>query len=105
MTHDPRRVSFVKALIAAAWADGELTTEEIRTLSYYLERFQITETEYSALRPLLEQAPSPSAAQTLLEEQLQELATAEERRTLVAAVEDLLLADDKLDPAGATFLQ
>jgi uncharacterized tellurite resistance protein B-like protein len=105
MTNDPRRVSFLKALIAAAWADGELSTEEIKTLSYYLERFQITEAEYSELQPLLDQALDPSAAQTLLEEQLQELATAEERRTLVAAVEDLLLADDKLDPAGATFLQ
>ncbi len=102
--NDPRRLSFLKSLIAAAWADGELGNQEIRTLSYYLQRFQITDPEYEQLQPLLESPIRPEAARTLLEEQLKQLDTPEDRRTLMAAVEDLLVVDDHLDPQESAFL-
>lgn len=102
---DCRRLAFLKALIAAAWADGELGNQEIRTLSYYLQRFQITDAEYEELQPLLESPIRPEFARAVLEEQLKELDSPEDRRTLMAAVEDLLVVDDRLDPREGEFLQ
>jgi uncharacterized tellurite resistance protein B-like protein len=101
---DPRRVAFLKALVVAAWADGELGNEEIRTLSYYLQRFQISDAEYEELRPLLESPVKAKDAAAMLEEQLKVLSTPEDRRTLVAAVEDLLVVDDELSQAEGEFL-
>ncbi len=105
MSQDPRRLAFVKALIAAAWADGELSPQEIKTLSYYLQRLQVDDAEYEQLRPLLQQSLDLTQARQLLEEQLRVLSSAEDRRTLVAAVEDLLVVDDRLVPSEAAFLR
>ena len=95
---------FLKALISAAWADGELSDGEIKTLSYYLQRFSIEDDEYEALKPLLIAPIDSAKAQALLEQQLEILTSPEDQRTLLAAVEDLLVVDNQLDPAEAEFL-
>jgi uncharacterized tellurite resistance protein B-like protein len=100
-----RHIAFLKILIAAAWADERLSPSEIRTLSYYLQRLRVSADEYQALRPLLEQPISREEAHSLIEEQLKLLSGTEEQRTLVAAVEGLLAADDKLTPPEAKFLR
>jgi uncharacterized tellurite resistance protein B-like protein len=105
MSQDKRRIAFLKVLIAAAWADEKLSPAEIRTLSYYLQRFRVTEQEYELLRPLLERPIPRDRAQAILESQLAVLTGSEEQRTLVAAVEDLLAADDTLAPPEASFLR
>lgn len=98
------RIAFIKALVAAAWADQQLDGGEIATLSHYLQALEITNDEYEQIKPLLDQALEPDEARHLLEQQLQILSSAEERRTLVAAVVDLLVADDELTPEEAAFL-
>jgi uncharacterized tellurite resistance protein B-like protein len=105
MNRDERRLAFVKALIIAAWADGELSSDEITTLSHYLQRLEISNEEYEQLRPLLENPIRAQAARTMLEDQLRLLDSPEDQRTLVAAVGDLLVGDDKLDPSETAFLQ
>ncbi len=104
MKKDPRRLAFLKALISAAWADGELSDGEIKTLSYYLQRFSIEDDEYEALKPLLIAPIEAAKARALLEQQLEVLSSDEDQRTLLAAVEDLLVVDNQLDPAEAEFL-
>ncbi len=104
MKKDPRRLAFLKALISAAWADGELSDGEIKTLSYYLQRFSIEDDEYEALKPLLIAPIETAKAYALLEQQLEVLSSDEDQRTLLAAVEDLLVVDNQLDPAEAEFL-
>jgi uncharacterized tellurite resistance protein B-like protein len=102
---DPRRIAFLKALITAAWADGKLSSGEIATLSHYLQQLNVTDEEYEQLRPLLENALDPAEAEALLAETLEALASPEAQRTLLAAVEDLLVSDDKLAPEETAFLQ
>ena len=105
MEKDQRRVAFLKTLLAAAWADGELSAREIKTLAEYMRRLQITSDEYEELRPFMEQRVSLGDARSILEAQLQAFATPEERGTLLAAVEDLLVVDDHLNPAAGKFLK
>ncbi|MCB9556377.1 MAG: TerB family tellurite resistance protein [Deltaproteobacteria bacterium] len=96
MTEDPRRVAFIKALIAAAWADGELGSREIRTISEYLRRFEISPQEFEQIKPLLSDPLSVDEASSLLSSQLGMFDTQEEKGTLAAAIKDLLLPDDDL---------
>jgi uncharacterized tellurite resistance protein B-like protein len=102
---DPRRIAFLKALIAAAWADGKLSGSEIATLSHYLQQLKISETEYQELQPLLENALTPEQAITVLGEQLKQLRSPEAQRVLVAAVENLLITDNQLAPEETVFLK
>jgi uncharacterized tellurite resistance protein B-like protein len=105
MSQDPRRLAFLKTLVAAAWADGELSAQEIRTISQYLQRFRADDDEAAEVQALLKRRLSTSEASQILQEQLKVLTTAEEQRTLVAAVEDLLVSDNRLDPQEAAFLR
>jgi uncharacterized tellurite resistance protein B-like protein len=102
---DPRRIAFLKALIAAAWADGKLSSGEISTLSHYLQQLKISETEYEELRPMLETALTPEQAVTVLGEQLKLLRSPEAQRVLVAAVENLLTTENQLAPEETDFLK
>jgi uncharacterized tellurite resistance protein B-like protein len=104
MKTDERRVAFVKALVAAAWADGELHGLEIKTITEYLQRFEITAAEYQELKPLLEQRMKPDEARELLEQQLTVLSSEEERSTLMAAIRDLLVTEDDMHPEAGRFL-
>ncbi|MFH1132235.1 MAG: TerB family tellurite resistance protein [Pseudomonadota bacterium] len=104
MESDERRVAFIKALLAAAWADGELDGAEIRTIAEYLQRFEITPDEYQELKPLLDQKLDAKQALALLEEQLKFLSTPEEQNTLFAAIRDLLIGENELHPDAGEFL-
>jgi len=97
-------MAFVKALLAAAWADGDLTSREIKTITEYLRRFEISAAEYQELKPLLEAPLEADVAQSMLEEQLAILATAEEQNTLLAAIKDLLVVEEELHPDATQFL-
>jgi uncharacterized tellurite resistance protein B-like protein len=105
MSQDSRRLAFLKILVAAAWADGELSVQEIRTIAQYLQRLRVEDDEAAEVQALLRRRLSVEEASALLQEQLLLLGTAEEQRTLVAAVEDLLLADTGLEPQEAAFLR
>ncbi len=104
MDHDDKKVAFIKVLVAAAWADGELNPQEIRTLTEYLRRLGISPAEYAELKPLLDGPLRPAEAHLLLEQQLEWLSSRPEQGAVLAAVEDLLLADDKLSEAEGDFL-
>lgn len=105
MSETPKRVAFIRALIAAAWADGDLSPNEIRTLSYYLQLLDVRGGEYEQVKDQLAEALSPEQALELLEQQLAVLTSSEEKETLVAAVQDLLVADHELVPEETAFLQ
>jgi uncharacterized tellurite resistance protein B-like protein len=105
MEQDKRQIAFIKALITAAWADGELSGGEIRKLSYYLQLLDIRGPAYDELKEMLEHAMTPDEAIQVLEEQLQVLGTPAEQRTLLAAVEDLLVADEQLSEEEQGFLR
>lgn len=104
MNTDHRRMAFVKALLAAAWADGDLTSREIKTITEYLRRFEISAAEYQELKPLLEAPLEADLAQSMLQEQLQVLSSAEEQNTLLAAIKDLLVVEEELHPDATQFL-
>ncbi|MCA9668612.1 MAG: TerB family tellurite resistance protein [Myxococcales bacterium] len=105
LNQDRRRIAFIKAMVAAAWADGELNSGEIEKLTEYLQRFEITAVEYDEIKPLLEQPLEPDEADALLDAQLVELSSREERGALLAAVKDLLLANAELTVDESRFLE
>jgi uncharacterized tellurite resistance protein B-like protein len=92
-------LTLAKVIIAAAWADGEMTLEEINSLKDLLFRLphtggtQLTGREWARLEMYIE-SPVGAAERARLLEQLQAaLRRPKDRALALAALEDLIQAD------------
>ena len=92
-------LTLAKVIIAAAWADGEMTLEEINSLKDLLFRLpraggvQITGREWARLEMYIE-SPVGAAERARLVERLQAaLRTPKDRALALSALEDLIQAD------------
>jgi uncharacterized tellurite resistance protein B-like protein len=92
-------LTLAKVIIAAAWADGEMTLEEINSLKELLFRLpraggvQITGREWARLEMYIE-SPVDAAERARLVELLQAaLRTPKDRALALSALEDLIQAD------------
>ena len=100
---DSQKISFLRVLIAAAWADGEITYEEMNAIKEYFRQLDLTDDEYTALEPYLTD-PLPDHEARLVIEDFLRGASGGERETVLAALRDLFAADGDLDPAEVDFM-
>ncbi len=101
---DEKMLDFLRVLIAAAWADGEITYHELNNLKAYFRELDLGEEQITALEPYLADPIGPDEARTIVDDFLSR-ARRSERETLVAAVRDLVLADGALDGGEKSFLE
>jgi len=100
---ESKRVEFVRALIAAAWADGAISYQEMNSLKEYMQQLDLTNEECSSLEPYLEDIIEAKQAAQLIEDFLVN-ARKSERETLVAAIRDMVLVDGRLSSREEEFL-
>lgn len=96
-------MTLAKVIIAAAWADGEMSHAEVNSLKYLLFRLsdtgsrqgvQITGREWAMLEMYIE-SPVDAAERANLVEELQiALRTPKDRTLALSALEDMIHADD-----------
>ena len=98
-----KKLSFLRVLIAAAWADGELDYRELNSIKDYFRELELDSDELTALAPYLADPIDADEARTIVEDFIT-AARAGERETMVAAVRDLVLADGELDDGEKRFL-
>jgi uncharacterized tellurite resistance protein B-like protein len=93
-------LTLAKVIIAAAWADGEISNDEINSLKDLLFRLpDITGREWAMLEMYLH-APIGSTERARLVEQLQsELRSPADKNLAIQALSDLIEADGKITPA------
>jgi uncharacterized tellurite resistance protein B-like protein len=96
-------LTLAKVIVAAAWADGEITHDEVNSvkdLLFHLPRtvgdgqpIEITSTDWATLK-LYAEAPVSQAERTRLVEELrQALQTPQDRQLAITALENLVQAD------------
>jgi len=100
---DDKLLDFLRVLIAAAWADGEITYHELNNLKAYFRELDLDEEQMTALEPYLADSIGPDEARTIVDDFLAR-ARRSERETLVAAVRDLVLSDGALEGGEKAFL-
>lgn len=98
-----KKLDFLRVLIAAAWADGDITCEEMNNLKAYFRELDLSEDELHELSPYLADPIAESEAATIVDDFLASSRGAE-RATVIAAVRDLLLSDGDLDDREASFI-
>jgi uncharacterized tellurite resistance protein B-like protein len=95
-------LTLAKVIIAAAWADGEVTLEEINSLKYllfqlpnvgYKQGARITGREWALLEMYIESPVDATERARLVEELQDRLRTPRDRELAISALEDLISAD------------
>lgn len=112
MAKHPLAMALAKVIIAAAWADGELTLDEINDLKRLLAElgqtsgnFALTAEEWAELEIYLH-SPVEAAERARLIADLRDLiATPAERQIAINAIDRLLAADRVLTPAERAVAQ
>jgi uncharacterized tellurite resistance protein B-like protein len=100
---DERKLDFLRVLIAAAWADGELSYQELNNLKAYFRELELDNDELTALEPYLADPIDEREAATIVDDFLARV-RGRERDTMLAAVRDMLLADGELAAGEKDFL-
>lgn len=98
-----QRIDFLRVLIAAAWADGEITYQEMNSLKQYFRRLDLSDAELAELEPYLADPIAEEEARVIVADCLVR-ASGKERAAVLASIRDLLLADSKLDDGEEQFL-
>jgi uncharacterized tellurite resistance protein B-like protein len=100
MTSDKNLIlTLAKVIIAAAWADGEMTLEEINSLKDLLFRLpraggtQLSGREWARLEMYIESPVGAAERARLVEELQAALQTPKDRALALSALEDLIQAD------------
>lgn len=101
---DERKLDFLRVLIAAAWADGEMSYEELNSLKAYFRELELDDDELTALEPYLADPIGEVEAHTIIEDFLTRI-RGRERDTVLAAVRDMVLADGELAEGEKSFLE
>ena len=112
MAKHPLVMALAKVIIAAAWADGELSLDEINDLKRLLAelgqtggQFALTADEWAELEMYLS-SPVEAAERTRLVDDLRDLiATSEERQMVLHAIQRLVAADRVVTPVEREVVQ
>jgi uncharacterized tellurite resistance protein B-like protein len=98
-----KKLDVLRVLIAAAWADGEISWQEMNSLKSYFRELDLDDEQLGALEPYLVDPIEQREAETIITDFL-ERARGGERATVMAAVRDLVLADGDLHSGEKSFL-
>lgn len=99
-----KQLDFLRVLIAAAWADGDLTYEELNNLKRYFRELALSDDKLAELRPYLQDPIEAAETETIITDFLTQ-ARGAERETLMAAVRDMVLVDGELHDGERKFLE
>lgn len=100
-----KNLTLLKALAAIAWADGEMTESEKNILKRFYRRFPLTQKQMDSLKPYLLSPVSKEEQDRLLEKLSYEFGSKEDREQVVAQLEEMARADNKLKDAERELLE
>jgi uncharacterized tellurite resistance protein B-like protein len=98
-------LALLKVLVAAAWADSRIGQSEINYLKTLAKRFNLTDDDWLALQPYLEDPPSPQDIDALFRDLLSRIATPVGRNQVIHHLEEMLKADANITADEHDFLE
>ncbi len=92
-------------LIALAWADGEISNEELNFLKDFLFKFDLTGEEWAKIEMYMEDPIPPEEAEALVKDFVLHLGGGQERKEVISALEGIMSADGETRPEEQAFLK
>jgi len=100
-----KQFSLVRVLIALAWADGEISNEELNFLKDFIFKFDLTGEEWAKVEMYMEDPIPPDEAEALVKDFVLHLGGSQERKEVIAALEGIMAADGETRPEEQAFLK
>lgn len=100
-----KQFSLVRVLIALAWADGEMSNEELNFLKDFLFKFDLTGEEWARIEMYMEDPIPPEEAEALVKDFVLHLGGSGERKEVISALEGIMAADGTTRPEEQAFLE
>jgi uncharacterized tellurite resistance protein B-like protein len=98
-------LALLKVLIAAAWADSQISHTEINYIKRLIRRFNLTDKDWMELEPYLEDAPSETETEHLFRDLLSRIATPGGRNAVLGHLEEMMNADSMITAEEHDFLE
>ncbi len=99
-----KKLAYLKALAALAWADGDLSNQELNYIKTLARKFNLPNQAWRELDPCLEDYIPPDEADGLLKSFLDLIGAPDEKRLLLDSLKEMADADDEISPEEQEFL-
>jgi len=98
-------VEFLKVLACVAWADEEVTTEEMNFIKQFVRKFDLSGDDWAQVEMYLVEKVELEEMKQVTQRFLSRARRKKERAMLVKAVEDLLQGNESLTPQEKEWLR
>ncbi len=100
-----KQLALMRVLIALAWADGEISNEEINFLKDFFYKFDFSGEDWAKIELYLEDPIPPDEAEVLIQDFVQRLGGKKEREEVISLLEGLTSSDGVRHPEEEAFLK
>ncbi len=100
-----KQFSLIRLFIALAWADGEISNDEMNYLKNFFFKLNLSGEDWAKIEMYLEEPVLPEEAESLIQDSVQRLNGAKEREEIVAFLEGLVSADGVVQAEEKIFLE
>ena len=105
MSAKEKHISLIRVLVALAWADGEISHDELNFLKDFVFKFDFTGEEWARIEMYMEDPVSPKEAEVLIQDFVQRLGGSRERQEVISVLQGLMAADGATTPDEHEFLE
>lgn len=100
-----KQFSLIRLFIALAWADGEISNDEMNYLKDFFFKLDLTGEEWAKIEMYLEEPVLREEAESLIQDFVMRLNGAKEREEVIAFLQALVSADGVVEPKEKAFLE
>ena len=104
MRSETKNLAMLKCLAAIAWADKELSNEELNYLKHLALKFNLSDESWIKLEPYLDDPIPLEEGEGLIKDFLVHIKTPNEKQELLSALEEMIGADQRVTTQEQEFL-
>ena len=105
MVRDSNALALLKVLIAAAWADSELSQSELNYIKELARRFDLDDSEWFELQPYIEDPVPEDEQEAVIHDLLSRIGSGSERQEVIRLIEGIIAADDRISDDERQLLE
>ncbi|NOY84690.1 MAG: hypothetical protein GXO96_07705 [Nitrospirae bacterium] len=100
-----KQFSLIRLFIALAWADGEISNDEMNYLKNFFFKLDLSGEDWAKIEMYLEEPILPEEAESLIQDFVQRLSGTKEREKVIVFLEGLVSADGVVKAEEKIFLE
>ena len=105
MVRASNALALLKVLIAAAWADSELSQSELNYIKELARRFDLDDSEWFELQPYIEDPVPEDEQEAVVRDLLSRIGSGSERQEVIRLIEGTIAADDRISDEERHLLE